>query len=245
MPATNKTTNFELPQFIATDIPTWLDDVNDAMQKIDTALQNIKSTGTTNEADISEIETSLQAINSSLASANGNITTLQNNVTTLTSQVNNLNNQFNMTSYKLTGQIYAYRNDEWRNVTSEFPNLISNAQLNLFANQNFSLFKLLSQINCNVPQNNQNEALAIGFSLPEGFIKNSNTTDQWYGNAIQYKRGDNNGQLYSDSITIAPTKNLLLISIPNIYSSYNGTIYFQPSQNLFINQDFYLEDTTS
>ena len=35
MSSTNKTTNYELPQFISTDKPTWLGDFNGSMQTID------------------------------------------------------------------------------------------------------------------------------------------------------------------------------------------------------------------
>lgn len=43
MASTNKTTYFELSQFIGSDHPTWLSDVNGDMLKIDTALQSIKN----------------------------------------------------------------------------------------------------------------------------------------------------------------------------------------------------------
>lgn len=40
MSSTNKTTNYELPQFISTDKPTWLGDFNGAMSDIDTQMKN-------------------------------------------------------------------------------------------------------------------------------------------------------------------------------------------------------------
>lgn len=46
MAHTNKTTNYELPQFIATDKPTWLGDVNGAMLAIDTAIAGVDTTAT-------------------------------------------------------------------------------------------------------------------------------------------------------------------------------------------------------
>lgn len=41
MSATNKTTYLELPQFIGTDVPSWLGDFNGAMEKIDTGYNNV------------------------------------------------------------------------------------------------------------------------------------------------------------------------------------------------------------
>ena len=40
MASTNKTPNYDLPQFIASDKPTWLGDVNGAMLAIDTAMHD-------------------------------------------------------------------------------------------------------------------------------------------------------------------------------------------------------------
>lgn len=39
MTATNKTTNYELSQFVGTDRPTWLEDYNSDMSKIDAQLK--------------------------------------------------------------------------------------------------------------------------------------------------------------------------------------------------------------
>lgn len=41
MSATNKTTYLDLPQFIGTDVPSWLGDFNGAMDKIDTGYNNV------------------------------------------------------------------------------------------------------------------------------------------------------------------------------------------------------------
>lgn len=41
MSATNKTTYLNLPQFIGTDVPSWLGDFNGSMEKIDTGYNNV------------------------------------------------------------------------------------------------------------------------------------------------------------------------------------------------------------
>lgn len=43
---TNSTPNYNLPQFVSTDKPTWLGDVNGAMSAIDTAVAGVNSTAT-------------------------------------------------------------------------------------------------------------------------------------------------------------------------------------------------------
>lgn len=46
MGATNKTTNYELPQWVGTDKPTFLGDMNDAFLKIDTGMAENKDSAT-------------------------------------------------------------------------------------------------------------------------------------------------------------------------------------------------------
>ena len=47
MAHTNSTTNYNLPQFISTDKPAWLSDVNGAMSDIDTAIHNAATDAST------------------------------------------------------------------------------------------------------------------------------------------------------------------------------------------------------
>lgn len=56
MSATNKTTYYELPIFIGTDVPSWLGDWNNAMNAIDSALNTVKTSAdsATNIANTAE-----------------------------------------------------------------------------------------------------------------------------------------------------------------------------------------------
>lgn len=47
MSHTNSTANFNLPQFVGTDKPAWLTDINSAFSAIDTAIKNADDKGTT------------------------------------------------------------------------------------------------------------------------------------------------------------------------------------------------------
>lgn len=73
MSSTNKTTYLDLPQFIGTDVPSWLGDFNGAMEKIDTGYNNVdikagQATSTANsassKADVNS--TAIQSINAEL-----------------------------------------------------------------------------------------------------------------------------------------------------------------------------------
>ena len=80
MSATNHTTNYNLPQFIGTDIPSWLSDVNGAMAAIDTAIKAAKDAG-------DQGQTAATAVAADLAAANLNISSLQGSVATNTSDI--------------------------------------------------------------------------------------------------------------------------------------------------------------
>lgn len=80
MSSTNKTTYYELPQFIGSDIPTWLGDFNGAMSDIDTALKS-----NADRADLASQNAS-NAVNTA-NSASEAVGTLNTAVAGLTSRV--------------------------------------------------------------------------------------------------------------------------------------------------------------
>ena len=75
MGATNHTPNYNLPQFIGTDKPTWLGDVNGAFSDIDTQM---KANATSAAQGISDAS----AANSVATSANNKATTLDTQINT-------------------------------------------------------------------------------------------------------------------------------------------------------------------
>lgn len=102
MSSTNHTTNYNLPQFIGTDKPTWLGDVNQAMSAIDTQMKNNADGITSAGGQISELSTTVGGLTTSvenLGTRVGAVETQANNTdgalntlsTTVTSIVNSLN----------------------------------------------------------------------------------------------------------------------------------------------------------
>lgn len=59
MSHTNATTNYALSQFISTDTPAWMTDVNGDNQKIDTALYNNAQAASQNATDIAGVQSTL------------------------------------------------------------------------------------------------------------------------------------------------------------------------------------------
>lgn len=101
MSATNSTTNYQLPQFIQTDKPSWLGDVNGAMRDIDTQMKtnadgvaanaaNIATLGSTvgtNTSDISTLNTTVSTLSSTVSTQGSDISSLQSSVSTLSEPI--------------------------------------------------------------------------------------------------------------------------------------------------------------
>lgn len=111
MSSTNKTSNYELTQFIGADKPSWLGDYNTDMGKIDTAMKanndaaNVadgkattanNSIGTLTNLNTTNKSTLVDAINES----NTNAITAQNTANTANNGVTNLINKFNLNQVK-------------------------------------------------------------------------------------------------------------------------------------------------
>lgn len=88
MPATNSTTNYELPIFIGTDKPSWMGDWNGAMNKIDAALTTISD-------EAAQAKTAADAANTAAQAAQTAVTEVQTNVTELQTTTGALNTQVN------------------------------------------------------------------------------------------------------------------------------------------------------
>lgn len=91
MSATNATTYYELPVFIATDKPAWLTDWNGAMNAIDTAIKEALTAGENAQTTANTATSSIATINDSLTTINTSLTTLTSTVTGLTGSVNTIN----------------------------------------------------------------------------------------------------------------------------------------------------------
>ena len=78
--STNKTANYELPQFVGTDKPTWLGDFNSAMADIDAGMHE-------NASDISAMASDVATATSTASQASQNVASLTSTVSTLSSDV--------------------------------------------------------------------------------------------------------------------------------------------------------------
>jgi hypothetical protein len=95
MSSTNTTPNYGLPQFVNTDVPSWLGDFNSAMSKIDTQMKSndTKATGASTNAENanSSATQALETANQANTTANGANTSATNAL----SAANNANENAN------------------------------------------------------------------------------------------------------------------------------------------------------
>ena len=80
MASTNRTPNYNLPQFIGTDKPTWLGDVNGAMSNIDSAIKENADGIVTLTTEVDTASSSIERIDTSINTING---TLESQATTI------------------------------------------------------------------------------------------------------------------------------------------------------------------
>ena len=91
MASTNKTSNLELSQFIATDTPTWLVDYNGDMEKIDTGVGRVKELAETASTQAVGVAGGLQTTNQTVTTLSGQVANVQNQANTTTSSISGIN----------------------------------------------------------------------------------------------------------------------------------------------------------
>lgn len=132
MSSTNKTTYYELPQFVDNDIFNPLVDDNDAYSKIDTALHNIADVEADNASDIVDIKSRLSGAEDdidALETQNGSdvLTTVAQ---TLSGAVNELKSEDSALDNRITTV-----EDDINNVTTGLKVKVANDELNITALQ--------------------------------------------------------------------------------------------------------------
>ena len=97
MASTNKTSNLELSQFIATDTPTWLVDYNGDMEKIDAGVGRVEELAETASTQATGVASGLQTTNQTVTTLSGQVANVQNQANTTTASVNGINQRLGNT----------------------------------------------------------------------------------------------------------------------------------------------------
>lgn len=86
---TNSTVNYNLPQFIGTDKPSWLGDINNAFSAIDTAIANAASTATTADGKADALGTTVSGHTTQIGTLSNTVTAQGNTLNTVTALIGN------------------------------------------------------------------------------------------------------------------------------------------------------------
>lgn len=86
---TNQTANYNLPQFVGTDKPSWLGDINDAFAAIDTAIAAAASEASTADGKADALGTTVSGHTTQIGVLNNTVTTQGNTLNTVTSLIGN------------------------------------------------------------------------------------------------------------------------------------------------------------
>lgn len=94
MSATNHTQNYDLSQFVGGDIPSWLNDYNGDMSKIDAAIASVAQGSGDVAADVASLKSRMTSAEADIDAAESNISTLQSTASTqgaaITQNANNI-----------------------------------------------------------------------------------------------------------------------------------------------------------
>lgn len=140
MSSSNKTTNYNLSQYISTDKPTYLGDYNGDMLKIDTQMKNNANSATEAIAQAGEanakattLEEKVKSVSKNVESLLNDVSTIKNNVSQNTSDIGSIQKQILALEGKTTtinsqiSDIQNRLNSQWVNsgnvINTAFPSL--------------------------------------------------------------------------------------------------------------------------
>ena len=87
--STNKTANYDLPQFVGTDKPTWLGDFNEAMSDIDAGMHENATSISTMQTDVASATQTASRASQDVAGLTSTVNSLSGTVTSVQTTANN------------------------------------------------------------------------------------------------------------------------------------------------------------
>lgn len=162
MSSTNKTTHYDLSQYIGSDKPTYLTDYNGDMNKIDTAIYDADALARVNESAIGNLTDLTTTAKNNLVSAinelDGEVTTNTANISTNTSNIStnatnistnatNIGNLNNLTTASKTNLVSAINEVD---ANSDSNTSAIGTLTNLSTNEKSNLVGAINEVNYNV-----------------------------------------------------------------------------------------------
>lgn len=184
---TNSTSNYEFPQFIGTDKPQWLTDINQAFASIDTAIHTVSvlaNLNSTKIGDLTELTTDdklnlVDAINEVDSHTDSNTNTIAGHTTAIGNNTTAIGNLINLNTVDKTNLVSAInevdllaKNNE--NKIGTLSDLDTDAKSSVVAAVNevkgqFNLFNLVNHNTCTV--------LINGGTITEGTVECDTNSD--------------------------------------------------------------------
>lgn len=182
MSATNSTPNYGLPQYIGTDVPSYLGDFNSAMLKIDNAIKGVDNKATSAESAVATAnsnanqalensetaQTTAETAQATAQSAQGTANTAKSSAEQANTTANSANSTANTAKSTADNLNTSIKNWVSQNIG------VNNAEVMFNGN------KLLNfiGISCNVKngQGNSDGSNTVIGTLPEGFRPSENRT---------------------------------------------------------------------
>lgn len=207
--STNKTTNYELPQFIGTDKPTWLGDVNGAMSIIDSAMH-------TNASDIDSLESSVATASATASQASQDVSALTTTVGTLSTSVSSATTTANNAQATATSALN----------TANTANGKADTNASNIATNTSDITALQSDIlKLNLTDFASTSFTGVGGSVVANNIKVATNTDGSIGKIygrIQFTKSATN-TTFTCASALRPTTNITINALGTMYTSPNST----------------------
>lgn len=216
MSSTNKTPNYELPQFVANDVPSWLGDFNQAMSKIDTQMK-------ANDSKAQSAETNAENANSSATQA---LETANQANTTANGANTNSTNALSLATTANDNASTAKQNAETAVQTANSASGNASSALSMAQNANTNANKALNGLD--------------KFNLKNSMIFNSSTGNIVNGQNCGNDFGNSGLTLaYDDTNSIFKLYGILRINNPDI-GGLNRTVKLlntplRPTKDITIN----------
>ena len=240
MSSTNKTTYYDLSQYIGTDKPTYLQDYNGDMSKIDVAIHDVNGVATTAtqsagsaEAKAEQANTNVVALQGRVGAVEGTVSNLQDKDTTQDSEINNakkLANEANTTAnnamqnannanIKIDGAKFS----GWNTCTNINGNITANSTKVMF-NRQLNMIAFDIDLSTQVATTNND----ILMKLPSNIPAPSKTIvlNRIMLNAIEYHSEGYFSNLAMNSVTIDTNGYVHAIMLANSNAYINGVFAF-------------------
>lgn len=226
---TNETDNYDLPQFVGSDKPTWLGDFNEAMSAIDAGIAE-------NASDISSLDTRVTSAEGTASQASTDVASLQSTVSTLSSSVTSVTTTANNAQSTATSALNTANTADGKADTAN-TNIGTLSNLNTTAKTN-----LVSAINEVNTRNIMCISLENTYTVPT-----SNTLVSITGYKVHNSTGSKL-TLSSNKIVIGAGVSKVLVSYSsevkaaggastvNTYLAINNTLYTQEGVKLGANE---------